>query len=119
MSCGGRLSAVEPAYRLGPDTCTSGPSVYVLSRSRVSKASTIKPREADFRRAGRRGKRVRKRFMVHLLFEMVCDNRRHNASGSRGGAQTGRPGVAVAGEGFAWRQGLTGRFASRVTSQGV
>jgi hypothetical protein len=26
------------------------------------------------------------------------------------GAQTNRPGVAVAGEGFAWRQDLTGRF---------
>jgi hypothetical protein len=26
------------------------------------------------------------------------------------GAQTERPGVAVAGEGFAWRQDLTGRF---------
>jgi hypothetical protein len=28
------------------------------------------------------------------------------------GAQTERPGVAGAGEGVAWRQGLTGRFAS-------
>jgi hypothetical protein len=26
------------------------------------------------------------------------------------GAQTEHPGVAVAGEGFAWRQDLTGRF---------
>src|SRR5262245_61254656 len=32
------------------------------------------------------------------------------------GAQTGRPGVAVAGEGFAWPQDLTGRFVRPVSN---
>jgi len=44
---------------------------------------------------------------VHGTPPRVCDRMRTAAVG----AQTERSGLAVAGEGFAWRQDLTGRFA--------